>query len=91
MHVSIDIYMQIYEGCSCETHLTHCNQIQSTKTTSYNSFDKVEETSNITNAHQFKKSCVVSSDRLCGLVNRVPGYRSRSPGSFPGTTRFSKK
>jgi hypothetical protein len=25
--------------------------------------------------------------RLCGLVVRVPGYRSESPGSIPGTTR----
>jgi hypothetical protein len=24
-------------------------------------------------------------DRLCGLVARVPGYRSRGPGSIPGT------
>jgi hypothetical protein len=29
--------------------------------------------------------------RLCGLVVRVPGYRSRGPGSIPGTTRFSEK
>jgi hypothetical protein len=27
-------------------------------------------------------------DRLCGLVVRVPGYRSRNPGSIPGATRF---
>jgi hypothetical protein len=30
-------------------------------------------------------------DRLCGLVVRVPGYRSRGPGSIPGTTIFSEK
>jgi hypothetical protein len=30
-------------------------------------------------------------DRLCGLVVRVPGYRSRGPGSIPGATRFSEK
>jgi hypothetical protein len=24
----------------------------------------------------------------CGLVVRVPGYRSRGPGSIPGATRF---
>jgi hypothetical protein len=30
-------------------------------------------------------------DSLCGLVVRVPGYRSRGPGSFPDTTRFSEK
>jgi hypothetical protein len=33
--------------------------------------------------------CVLdSSDRLCGLVVRVPGYRFRDPGSIPGATRF---
>jgi hypothetical protein len=26
------------------------------------------------------------SDRLCGLVVRVLGYRSGGPGSIPGTT-----
>jgi hypothetical protein len=30
-------------------------------------------------------------DRLCGLVVRVPGYRSRGPSSVPDTTRFSEK
>jgi hypothetical protein len=30
-------------------------------------------------------------DCLCGLVVRVPGYRSRSPGSIPGTTRFPEQ
>jgi hypothetical protein len=30
-------------------------------------------------------------DRLCGLVVRVPGYRSRDPGSILGATRFSEK
>jgi hypothetical protein len=28
---------------------------------------------------------------LCGVVVRVPGYRSRGPGSIPGATRFSEK
>jgi hypothetical protein len=31
------------------------------------------------------------ADRLFGLVVRVPGYRSRDPGSIPGATRFSEK
>jgi hypothetical protein len=30
-------------------------------------------------------------DYLCGLVVRVPGYRSRDLGSIPGATRFSEK
>jgi hypothetical protein len=34
--------------------------------------------------------CIVV-DRLCGLVVRVPGYRSRGRGSIPGATRFSEK
>jgi hypothetical protein len=29
------------------------------------------------------------TDRLCGLVVRVLGYRSGGPCSIPGTTRFS--
>jgi hypothetical protein len=33
---------------------------------------------------------LVVLDRLCGLVVRVPGYRSRGPGSIPGTTRKKK-
>jgi hypothetical protein len=28
---------------------------------------------------------------LCGLLVRVPGYRSRGPGSIPCDTRFSEK
>jgi hypothetical protein len=30
-------------------------------------------------------------DQLCGLVVRVPGYRSRGTVSIPGATRFSEK
>jgi hypothetical protein len=30
-------------------------------------------------------------ERLCGLVIRVPCYRSRGPGSIPGASRFSNK
>jgi hypothetical protein len=31
---------------------------------------------------------IVTCDRLCGLVVRIPGYRSRGPGSIPGATKF---
>jgi hypothetical protein len=31
--------------------------------------------------------CITFIDRLYGLVVRVLGYRSGSPGSIPGTTR----
>jgi hypothetical protein len=34
---------------------------------------------------------ILICDRLCGLVVRVPGYRSRGPGSIPGANRFSEK
>jgi hypothetical protein len=30
-------------------------------------------------------------DRLCGLVVRIPGYRSRGPDSTPGATIFPEK
>jgi hypothetical protein len=30
------------------------------------------------------------TDRLCGLVVRVLGYRSGVPGSIPGTTKKKK-
>jgi hypothetical protein len=29
-------------------------------------------------------------DRHCGLVVRIPGYRSRGPGSIPAATKFSE-
>jgi hypothetical protein len=35
--------------------------------------------------------CGIFSDLLYGLVVRVPGYRSRGPGSIPGATRLSEK
>jgi hypothetical protein len=34
---------------------------------------------------------LIVSDRLCGLVVRVLGYRSGGPGSIPSTTRRKKK
>jgi hypothetical protein len=34
---------------------------------------------------------VIFCDRLCGLVVRVPGYRSRKTGSILGATTFSEK
>jgi hypothetical protein len=33
----------------------------------------------------------IINDRLCGLVVRVPGYRSRGPGSILSTSSFSVK
>jgi hypothetical protein len=34
---------------------------------------------------------ISSSGHFCGLVIRVPGYRSRGLSSIPGATRFSEK
>jgi hypothetical protein len=37
-------------------------------------------------------ACILPwTDRLCGLVVRVPGYRSRDPDSIPGAAIFSEK
>jgi hypothetical protein len=38
--------------------------------------------------YYFKNLC--RTDRLCGLVVRVLGYRSGGPGSIPGTNRKTK-
>jgi hypothetical protein len=35
--------------------------------------------------------CINYFGRLCGLVIRVSGYKSRGPGSIPGATTFSEK
>jgi hypothetical protein len=40
----------------------------------------------IVNALSFS-AVIAITDRLCGLVVRVLGYRSGGPGSIPGTTR----
>jgi hypothetical protein len=37
------------------------------------------------------KQWYVQFDRLCGLVVRVSGYRTRGPGSIPRATRYSDK
>jgi hypothetical protein len=34
---------------------------------------------------------LIFSSVVCGLVVRVPGYRSRDSGSIPGATRFYEK
>jgi hypothetical protein len=34
---------------------------------------------------------MINADCLCGLVVRVPGYRSRGLCSIPATTRFSEE
>jgi hypothetical protein len=39
---------------------------------------------------KYEKGTLLHDDRLCGIVVRVPDYRSRVPGSIPGSTRFSE-
>jgi hypothetical protein len=36
----------------------------------------------------FSFEFMITIDRLCALVVRVSGYRSKGPGSIPGATRF---
>jgi hypothetical protein len=45
----------------------------------------------ISAGHQSLYYWDVETDRLCGLVVRVLGYRSRGPDSIPNTTRFYEK
>jgi hypothetical protein len=40
---------------------------------------------------QHSRCITFEVDRLCGLVARVPGYRSRDSGSIPGATRIVEK
>jgi hypothetical protein len=47
-------------------------------------YHKDEMHSNINKANKKER------DRLYGLVVGVLGYRSRGPGSIPGTTRIKK-
>jgi hypothetical protein len=45
----------------------------------------------VSTCYFFLNFVLLSMDRLCGLVVRVPGYRSRGPGFIPGATTFSEK
>jgi hypothetical protein len=38
-----------------------------------------------------KGKAIPVTDRFWGQMVRILGYRSRSSGSIPGTTRFSEK
>jgi hypothetical protein len=42
-------------------------------------------------SHMKYTSQLCTDGCLCGLVVRVPGYRSRGPGLTPRATRFSEK
>jgi hypothetical protein len=45
----------------------------------------------IAGSNREMSSCIAAVHRLCGLVVRVPGYRSRGPGSISVATRYSEK
>jgi hypothetical protein len=46
---------------------------------------------NITWKELMKLKVTYITYHLCGIVVRVPGYRSRDPGSIPSATRSSEK
>jgi hypothetical protein len=39
----------------------------------------------------FKSITLSNDDRICGIVVRVPRYRSKGPGFISGAARFSEK
>jgi hypothetical protein len=48
---------------------------------------KSKKVKTVSNAAEYFKEGHGSTDRLGGLMVRVFGYRSRGPGSIPGTTK----
>jgi hypothetical protein len=48
------------------------------------------EATNNNRIFQFSHVIICKNDRLCGLVNRVPGYSSRGPGFDSGLSDFLK-
>jgi hypothetical protein len=51
--------------------------------------DRSGKTPTLWGTNSSTRPLFMSLDRICDLI--VPGYRSRSPGSIPGATRFSEK
>jgi hypothetical protein len=43
------------------------------------------------NLHYLLATPNYRNDRLCGLMVKIHGYRSRGPGSIPDATRFSRE
>jgi hypothetical protein len=72
----------------CALQLRHCGRLPKTLQNSawpfIGTWDEMRVTSNII------INVLLHSDRLCGLVVRVLGYRSGGQGSIPGTTRKKK-
>jgi hypothetical protein len=49
------------------------------------------KTASKSHLHEDKTHMPSVNDRLCGLVVKVPDYRSIGPGSIPCATKFSEK
>jgi hypothetical protein len=45
----------------------------------------------VSSFYTFEETGLAISGRLCGLVARAFGYRSRGPSSIAGAARFSEK
>jgi hypothetical protein len=72
----------------------NCNVGQSTLLQTFRGLDEPRVCWSEARQTHFTVTLLLSAvycDRLCGLLVRVPGYRSRVPGSIPGATRFSHK
>jgi hypothetical protein len=50
--------------------------------------ERTAPTSKLKRAAEHFSEVIPHWDHLCGLVVRVPGYRTRGPGSISGITRF---
>jgi hypothetical protein len=76
---SVVLRILVYVACNTFTltYITH-NVIQSGP----------RDTADLTQVKYY--TVLTYSDRLCGLVVRVLGYRSGGPGSIPDTTRKKK-
>jgi hypothetical protein len=71
------------QGVSSSTRATVHDEATVSQTFSFSAGATVHEKPWYVNGYLFL------GDYLCGLVVRVPSFRSRGPGSIPGATRFS--
>jgi hypothetical protein len=84
-----------FDLCCDESHVVHVPQ-NSAESMTLQTFNWEVRSSNLSRVTDYSHWGILLSfsplrDLLCGLVVRVPGYRSRGPGSIPGATRFSEK
>jgi hypothetical protein len=74
-----------------QEHMENMKQIKALSNELVSSFYSDLNLNHIVSRHKYFETAFNNSSRLCGLMVRVPGYRSRDPGSIPGATRFSEK